>query len=95
MKLYGASYILNGKIAESEELSAAGYKQKDLDEAYRGTIAYSILNAHSVKGAEKDKPISVKFDAMASHDITYVGIIQDIILWLFTGIRFRFFPVNS
>ena len=76
MKSYGASYILNGKIAESEELSAAGYKQKDLDEAYRGTIAYSILNAHSVKGAEKDKTISVKFDAMASHDITYVGIIQ-------------------
>ena len=76
MKLFGASYILNGKIADAEELSAAGYSQKDLDEAYRGTIAYSILNAHSVKSAEKDKPISVKFDAMASHDITYVGIIQ-------------------
>ncbi|MBR5987456.1 MAG: hydratase, partial [Clostridia bacterium] len=76
MKQYGASYILNGKIADSEELSAAGYSQKDLDEAYQGTIAYSILSAHSVKGAEKDKQISVKFDALASHDITYVGIIQ-------------------
>ena len=76
MKFYGASYILNGKIADSEELAAAGYVQKDLDEAYQGTIAYSILSAHSVKGAEKDKPISVKFDALASHDITYVGIIQ-------------------
>jgi len=76
VKQYGASYILNGKIADSEELSAAGYSQKDLDEAYQGTIAYSILSAHSVKGAEKDKQISVKFDALASHDITYVGIIQ-------------------
>ena len=76
MKIYGASYILNGKIADTERLSAAGYSQKDLDEAYQGTIAYSILNAHSVKGAEKDKQIAVKFDALASHDITYVGIIQ-------------------
>ena len=76
MKFYGASYILNGKIADSEELAAAGYVQKDLDEAYQGTIAYSVLSAHSVKGAEKDKPISIKFDALASHDITYVGIIQ-------------------
>ena len=76
MKIYGASYILNGQIADSEQLSAAGYSQKDLDEAYQGTIAYSILSAHSVKGAEKDKQIAVKFDALASHDITYVGIIQ-------------------
>ena len=76
MKIYGASYILNGKIADTEQLSAAGYSQKDLDEAYQGTIAYSILSAHSVKGAEKDKQIAVKFDALASHDITYVGIIQ-------------------
>ena len=76
MKIYGASYILNGQIADTEQLSAAGYSQKDLDEAYQGTIAYSILSAHSVKGAEKDKQIAVKFDALASHDITYVGIIQ-------------------
>ena len=76
MKVYGASYILNGKIAGKEELAQAGYSQKKLDDAYKGTIAYSILKEHSVKAAEKGKPISVKFDALASHDITYVGIIQ-------------------
>ena len=76
MKLYGPTYLLEGKIADKEELSAAGYSQRELDEAYQGTIAYSILKAHSVKGAEKGGQIAVKFDALASHDITYVGIIQ-------------------
>ena len=76
MKLYGPSYILDEKIVSREELAAAGYSQKKLDEAYQGTIAYSILSQHSVNGAEKGKTICVKFDAMASHDITYVGIIQ-------------------
>ena len=76
MNIYGPSYILDGKIADKEELAVAGYTQRDLDEAYRGTIAYSILKEHSKTGAEKGKGIAVKFDALASHDITYVGIIQ-------------------
>lgn len=76
MKLYGPSYILNGKIVSTEELAAAGYSQKLLDSAYQGTIAYSVLSSHSVSGAEKGKTLHVKFDALASHDITYVGIIQ-------------------
>lgn len=44
------------------------------DEARKGTIAYSILTSHNVSG--NDKELNIKFDAMASHDITYVGIIQ-------------------
>ncbi len=40
----------------------------------KGTIAYSILSAHNVSG--NDGELKIKFDAMASHDITYVGIIQ-------------------
>jgi len=76
MKLYGPSYILNGKIVSTDELSAAGYSQKKLDVAYQGTITYSILSKHSVNGAEMGKTLNIKFDAMASHDITYVGIIQ-------------------
>ena len=76
MKVYGPSYILKGKIASKEELAAAGYTQKDLDEAYRGTIAHSVLESHSKIGAERGKGVAVKFDALASHDITYVGIIQ-------------------
>lgn len=38
------------------------------------TMAYSILSAHNVSG-NMDK-LNIKFDAMASHDITYVGIVQ-------------------
>ncbi len=76
MKIHGPSYLLNGNIVEKVDLANAGFTQRDLDEAYKGTIAYSILKEHSVKGAEKGSQISVKFDALASHDITYVGIIQ-------------------
>ena len=38
------------------------------------TMAYSILHAHD--GGRGDGKLKIKFDAMASHDITYVGIIQ-------------------
>ena len=38
------------------------------------TIAYRIMNAHD-KAGEENK-FRLKFDAMMSHDITYVGIIQ-------------------
>ena len=39
-----------------------------------GTIAHSILAAHTV--TDDLEHLRIKFDAMASHDITYVGIIQ-------------------
>jgi len=38
------------------------------------TITYNILKAHN-HGANMDN-LKIKFDALASHDITYVGIIQ-------------------
>ena len=44
------------------------------DEARKNTIAYSILSAHNLSG--DDNALKLRFDAMASHDITYVGIIQ-------------------
>ena len=44
------------------------------EEARKGTIAYSILTAHNTSGNDSD--LRIRFDAMASHDITYVGIIQ-------------------
>jgi len=44
------------------------------------TIAYKILRAHeqdkSVSSSDKNGKIKLKFDALVSHDITYVGIIQ-------------------
>ena len=39
-----------------------------------GTIAYQILNAH--RAASDDGIFHIRFDALVSHDITYVGIIQ-------------------
>ena len=43
---------------------------------YDKTVAYSILKAHSLTKAEPGQILRIKFDALASHDITYVGIIQ-------------------
>jgi aconitate hydratase len=62
-------YLLNGKeiVTQREGLPTAG-------EARENTIAYSILRAHD-KSADKRK-MRVSFDALMSHDITYVGIIQ-------------------
>lgn len=43
-------------------------------EAKKGTIAYSILESHNTSGDTKN--LKLKFDALTSHDITFVGIIQ-------------------
>ncbi len=44
------------------------------EEARKNTVAYSILQAHNTSG--DPQKLRIRFDAMASHDITYVGIIQ-------------------
>ena len=59
-------YLVDGKPQLTANVSP--------DEARKGTIAYSILNAHNTSGS-MDK-LKIKFDALVSHDITYVGIIQ-------------------
>ncbi len=46
----------------------------DKAEARRGTIAYQIMEAHSL--SDEGGVMHIKFDALVSHDITYVGIIQ-------------------
>jgi aconitate hydratase len=40
----------------------------------KGTLAAGILGAHNV--SNNAEQMQIKFDALASHDITYVGIIQ-------------------
>ncbi|MCF0154541.1 MAG: hydratase, partial [Veillonella sp.] len=42
--------------------------------AKKQTMAYGILTSHQT--AEGDESLRIKFDAMTSHDLTYVGIIQ-------------------
>ena len=60
-------YLLNGKTPVDSH-------PMPVSEAKKGTIAYSILTAHNTADSETD--LRIRFDAMASHDITYVGIIQ-------------------
>ena len=63
-------YLLDGKTIVSDP---AGLPSPE--EARENTIAYGILRVHDVDGS-KGKKMRIRFDAMASHDITYVGIIQ-------------------
>lgn len=44
------------------------------DKGRENTISYSILRAHNV--SDNPQKLRIKFDSLASHDITYVGIIQ-------------------
>ena len=74
----GGAYLINGKtlIEENDidKLKAVTGKDIDKEEARKGSIAYNILEKHNTSG-NMDK-LRLKFDAMASHDITFVGIIQ-------------------
>ena len=55
-------------------LAAMGFDAAAAAEAKKGTIAWGILQSHNTSGDEDN--LKIKFDAMASHDITFVGIIQ-------------------
>jgi len=63
-------YLLDGKTVVND---ASGMPSSD--ESRENTITYGILRAHDVDGG-KGKKMRIRFDAMVSHDITYVGIIQ-------------------
>ena len=72
VKLYdGGVYLVNGTEIVPEAAAPETYQK---DTAKQGTIAYSILKAHNT--AEEMQNLRLKLDALASHDITFVGIIQ-------------------
>ena len=66
----GGVFLFGGSRVVSE--SECDFAKKE--DAVKNTIAYGILNAHNTSGDEDN--LKIKFDALASHDITYVGIIQ-------------------
>lgn len=72
------AYYVNGSLIADDENAQAKLKSEGIsqtkEDALKKTIAYSILKAHNTSD-NMDK-LKIKFDCMASHDITYVGIIQ-------------------
>ena len=81
IKLYdNGVYLVNGTdIVEDNGEAAAALAAKcgqapSKKEAAKGTMAYSILEAHNTSGNMKQ--LQIKFDKLTSHDITFVGIIQ-------------------
>lgn len=59
-------WLVGGAPADAFDVPAA--------EARKRTMAWRILQAHNRSG--DPEKLRVGFDAMLSHDITYVGIIQ-------------------
>jgi len=79
VKLYdGGAYLVHGTELvpdqEAEKVAALTGKAPDKAEAKKGTIAYSILKNHNT--SDHMDHLKLRFDSMASHDITFVGIIQ-------------------
>lgn len=79
VKLYdGGAYLVHGTELvpdqEAEKVAALTGKAPNKAEAKKGTIAYSILKNHNT--SDHMDHLKLRFDSMASHDITFVGIIQ-------------------
>ena len=72
------AYIVNGEVLEDgpdirERLGKFGVSIAK-EEAKKNTLAYGILRTHNQ--SEDMENLKLKFDCLASHDITFVGIVQ-------------------
>ncbi len=73
LKLYETGiYLVDGEKIVTDPAQLP--KQVSQEEASKGTMAYGILKAHNT--TDDMENLKLKYDSMASHDITYVGIIQ-------------------
>ena len=75
-KIKTGVYYADGRLLPEEEGVYRNFTKEQKQNAYKRTISYSILKAHIAEGSPDDEKLKLKFDALASHDITYVGIIQ-------------------
>ena len=64
-------FYQNGRFVSAGEGIAAGLRPESGKSC---TMTYRILQNHNTSGSMDS--LKIRFDAMASHDITYVGIIQ-------------------
>ena len=76
----GGTYLINGEHLVADDLNCEN-KIRQLtgssaskQHARKGTITYSILESHNTSDNMSD--LELKFDSLASHDLTFVGIIQ-------------------
>lgn len=87
--LKNGAFLLGGSVLAEDDgtlnlnkinnaLAAAGMapisQVPDRQAASRGTIAAGVIAYHNASGTEDN--YRIRFDSLASHDITYVGIIQ-------------------
>ncbi|MDR0443032.1 MAG: hydratase [Treponema sp.] len=81
------AYLINGsEIIRDDAETSAKLKQRGIsvskEQARKGTISHGILSAHNTSKDERilqrsfPRNLTLKFDSLTSHDITYVGIIQ-------------------
>ena len=71
----GGVYLVDGQLVPAAQAQGHPRLQNVTPEAAKkATIAYGILQAHNQSG--DPDALQIRFDALASHDITYVGIIQ-------------------
>ena len=71
----GGVYLVDGQLVPAAQAQEDPRLQDATpQQAKKATIAYSILQAHNHSGDPAS--LQMRFDALASHDITYVGIIQ-------------------
>ncbi|MDR2891758.1 MAG: hydratase [Deltaproteobacteria bacterium] len=83
------AYYFDGKLSAKNELAAGGRQIEAPSAARRRSMAWKILAAHDRDGGSNQSALNpsgpeqagsgklnIRFDALTSHDITYVGIVQ-------------------
>lgn len=75
MKIYNQDiYLEYGHIIGNDiDKIKAKYSETEIADADKGSIASRIIDSHNLGNEEN---LKLRFDALASHDITYVGIVQ-------------------
>ena len=73
IELISNAVVIDGNTIRSAEEARA--KGVDVEAARKNSLAARILAAHNT-APEGENVLRIRFDAMASHDITYVGIVQ-------------------